>query len=90
MSGAARAGGDRMNSTSEMQKQIDDFCKALIEMAKRMIEAVRPLIDLFKKFVIYISNYPNKRMVYLALYAKKERVRQKNRNRIINDILKEW
>jgi len=79
-----------MNPTSEMQKRLEDFCKAVSEMVKKMIEAIRPLIDLFKKFVIYISNYPNKRMVYLALYAKKERVRQKNRNRIINDLLKEW
>lgn len=79
-----------MNPTDEMQKRLDDFCKAVSEVVKKMIEAMQPLIDLFKKFVIYISNYPNKRMVYLALYAKKERVRQKNRNRIINDWMKEW
>jgi hypothetical protein len=79
-----------MNPTGEMQKRLDDFCKAMSEVVKKMIEAMRPLINLFKKFVISISNYPNKRMVYLALYAKKERVRQKNRNRIINDWMKEW
>ena len=79
-----------MNSTDEMQKRLDDFCKAVSEVVKRMIEAMPPLIDLFKKFVIFISNYSNKRMVYLALYAKKERVRQKNRNRIINDWMKGW
>lgn len=79
-----------MDLTGEMQKQLEDFCKAVPEMVKKVIEAMQPLVDLFIKFVIYISNYPNKRMVYLALYAKKERVRQKNRNRIINDILKEW
>lgn len=79
-----------MNPTDEMQKRVDDFCKAVSEVVKKMIEAMQPLIDLCKKFVIYVSNYPNKRMVYLALYAKKERVRQKNQNRIINDWMKEW
>lgn len=79
-----------MNQTGEVQERLDDFCKAIVEMAKKIIEAMQPLIDLFKKFIIFISNYPNKRMVYLALYAKKKRVRQKNRNLIINDWMKEW
>ena len=80
-----------MDLLSETQKQqLDDFCKAILEVVKKIIEAMRPLIDLFKKFVTYISNYPNKRTVYLALYAKKGRVRKKNRNRIINDWMKEW
>lgn len=79
-----------MNPTGEVQERLDDFCKAIVEMAKKIIEAMQPLIELFKKFIIFISNYPNKRMVYLALYAKKKRVRQKNRNLIINDWMKEW
>lgn len=79
-----------MNPTDEIQKRIDDFCKAVSEVVKKVIEAMRPLIDLFKKFVTYISTYSNRRMVYLALHAKKERIRQKNRNRIINDWMKEW
>lgn len=76
--------------SEEQKQQLEDFCKAIIEAAKKVIELIRPLIDWVQKLVIHILNYPNKRMVYLALHAKKERVRQKNRNRIINDILKEW
>ena len=79
-----------MNLTDEEQEKLEDFCKAIIEMVNKIIEVMQPLFDLFKKFIILISNYPNKRVVYLALYAKKERIRKKNRNRIINDILKEW
>lgn len=79
-----------MDSLVEIPKQVEDFCKAVSEMVKKIIEAMRPLIDWLKKLAIRISNYPNRKVVYLALYAKKERVRQKNRNRIFNDIMKEW
>lgn len=79
-----------MDSLGEMQKQVDDFCKAVSKATKTFIKVIRQLIDWVQKLVIRISNYPNRKVVYLALYAKKKRVRQKNRNRIFNDISKEW
>ena len=83
-----------MNSMSkeineEMQKRLDLY-KAVVEVVEKLIEAIRPLIDLCKRVVTYISNCPNKRMIHLALYAKKERMRKKDRNRIFNDVMKEW
>lgn len=79
-----------MDSLVEISKQVEDFCRAVLKAVKKFIEAIRPLIDWLRKLVIRSLNYPNRKVVYLALYAKKERVRQKNRNRIFNDIAKEW
>jgi len=79
-----------MEITNEAQKRLDDFCKAVSKATKTFIKVIRQLIDWVQKLVIRISNYPNRKVVYLALYAKKKRVRQKNRNRIINDMFKGW
>ena len=53
------------------------------------IEQIRPIleaiIEIFKKFVDFFVNYPNRRAIHLALYAKRKRSRDKNRNRIIRD-----
>ena len=56
------------------------------ETIDRLMEAV---IDAWvAEFNNYCSNYPNKKVVFLAFHAKKARVRNKNHNRLMNDFLK--
>lgn len=79
-----------MDSLVEIPKEVDDFCRAVSKATKTFIKVIRQLIDWVQKLVIRTSNYPNRKVVYLALHAKKKRVRQKNRNRIFNDLAKGW
>ena len=74
--------------------------KSLVEALKPIIEAVtkaletvfeqiRPVMNVIMEgFRYYCKHYGNKRVVHLALHAKKARVRNKNRNRLFNDYLK--
>ena len=79
-----------MDSLVEIQKEVDDFCRAVSKATKTFIKVIRQLIDWVQKLAIRISNYPNKKVVHLALYAKKKRIRRKNRNRMFSDIVKGW
>lgn len=80
-------------------KAFDEIIKSLVEALKPIIEAVtkaletvfeqiRPVMNVIVEgFRYYCKHYGNKRVVHLALHAKKERVRNKNRNRIFNAYL---
>ena len=50
-----------------------------------MREFIKQAVNIYKNV---ISQYPNKRVVHLALYSKKERTRKKNMHRIIKDFQK--
>ena len=81
-------------------KAFDEIIKSLVEALKPVIEAVtktvssafeqiRPVMKaLMGGFTYYCKYYGNRRVVHLALHAKKARVRNKNRNRLFNDYLK--
>ena len=82
-----------------LKKAFDEIIKSLVKALKPVIEAVakaletvfeqiRPLMNVIMEgFRYYCKHYGNKRVVHLALHAKKERVRNKNRNRIFNAYL---
>lgn len=60
----------------------------LVPICQRLIDALAPAIDqtLKKLSVLWddiLKSYPDKRIVWLAFHHKKERVRKKNRHRII-------
>lgn len=64
-----------------VMKEIADTIQPII---KRLAEMLPPIIETLSDFWEQIIElYPNKRVVHLAKYAKKERVRKKNINRII-------
>ena len=69
----------------------DDFQKAveaIQHLAQSVSEVLMPILDSAIKIMktiwdAVLHTYPNKRVVYLAMHHPKERVRKKNRNRII-------
>lgn len=70
---------------TEYSEALENFIKRFGEIIKSLVEALKPIIEGFRYYCKY---YGNKRVVHLALHAKKERVRNKNRNRLFNDYLK--
>lgn len=88
---------------TEYSEALENFNKAFDEIIKSLVEALKPVIEAVTKTVFeqirpvmnvivegfryYCKHYDNKRVVHLALHAKKARVRNKNRNRIFNAYL---
>ena len=86
------------------QEQIQRMIDALVPVVQRMIDALVPvvqrMIDALVPFIppildeitnlweAMLRSYPNKRVVWLAFHHKKERVRKKNRKRIIEYYVK--
>lgn len=86
-------------TAEELQKTFEDLTGKKSEEYQKVIEAVQCLAQSIAEVLIPILNsaiesikticdavlhiYPNKRVVYLAMHHPKERVRKKNRNRII-------
>lgn len=89
----ARAMAEGNPSIPPARDTMDAFayaCAALVEVGAAVASATAALARLAEEVCAYskgleatLENYPNKRVVHLALYAKKERVRKKNINRII-------
>lgn len=73
--------------TSELAEQI---VKMVDFFGKFIGTAVQTLTDsyIFVTEQSLIENYPNKRLVHLALYGRTERIRKKNRDRILKEIKK--
>lgn len=67
----------------EMQAIIKEFA----EIIAPFIETLKKTYEKIYESILY--TYPNRRVVWLALYHKKRRVRQKNRNRILKWINKQ-
>lgn len=71
--------------TDALQSVIESLTKAIHEILKQ----IQPVLEfIWVGFVKFCKTYENRRVVHLAVYAKKHRVRQKNRNRLLNDYLK--
>lgn len=71
----------------------DETLAEAFQNLSRFIEEAIPIIREYAKIAVKIcekciSLYPNKRVVHLALHAKKERTRKKNMHRILKDIQK--
>ncbi len=78
---------DLAKLTSELAEQI---VKMVDFFGKFIGTAVQTLTDsyIFVTEQSLIENYPDKRLVHLALYGRTERIRKKNRNRILKEIEK--
>ena len=66
------------------QQEVNNMIQTMAEIIKQIEPALKALMG---GFTYYCKHYGNKRVVHLALHAKKERVRNKNRNRIFNAYL---
>ena len=76
--------------TEEQKQAIDDLvvaCKNIIvdmtPVFNEVFETLKPLAQAINDFINEIKSYPDKRVVYLCFYAKKERTRNKNINRVL-------
>lgn len=65
-----------------IKKMID----VLVPRVQELINAIAPFSLLYKnktEFEALIKSYPNKRVLHLAKYCPKERVRKKNMHRVL-------
>lgn len=65
------------------QLNFNELTEAFSQFIAGLNEAVSCITD-FCNSIIF--EYPNKRVVHLALHAKKKRIRKKNLHRIYNDM----
>ena len=65
----------------EFANAINQFNFSLLNFAKAYISYINDIVTDAKKAAI-AADYPNKRVIYLALRAKKKRIRNKNIKRI--------
>lgn len=75
------------------EQQIQQMIDAFVPFAQGIIDAIYPLIkpavDAFSQlWDEVLHSYPNRRVVWLAFFHPKARVRKKNRNRIVKYIAK--
>lgn len=84
-SGGAVYGGEPIE-TIPPEQQLQNTINALMTLAKSIIETVMPTIERFCNAALNL--YPDKRVIWLAIHHKQERVRKKNRRRIIKWIEK--
>ena len=81
---------DCRQCTDEMKQQkINEIAMELVPVIKGAINALVPVVaDCVRAFtdfaIAMYKQYPNERIVWLALYHPKAKVRKKNKNRIIN------
>lgn len=74
----------------EIGKIVNRIMDALIPIIEQIAEMIRPVIERAMQLCRDLSHeiimaYPNKRVVHLALHAKKARTRKKNLHRIWKD-----
>ena len=73
-----KAIADLKNALSAISEYLEVYAQAVVQVATRLCEICEN----------FLKCYPNKKIVHLALNSKSERVRKKNRNRILNDFKK--
>lgn len=66
----------------EIEDIIQPICDAIMSLIPSMKSAIESVNELTKPFIESYQTCPNKRVVHLALHAKKERVRNKNFRRV--------
>lgn len=70
--------------SEDFQKAVEAIQRLAQSIAEELIPVLNSVIEAMKKiWDAVLHTYPNKRVVYLAMHHPKERVRKKNRNRII-------
>lgn len=75
------------------EQQLQRMIEAFVPIVQSIIDAIVPLIEpaineLNRLWNEALKSYPDKRVVWLAFYHPKARVRKKNRNRIAKYIAK--
>lgn len=64
----------------ELQQYLEPVVHAFEALMHEIKQSVSAIVDLWDSI---LKAYPDKRVVWLAFHHKKERIRKKNRNRII-------
>ena len=78
---------DTKQEISNMEKSFQELCEAIVDV---LIPIVQKCVDIINQVNEAIMNtYPNRRVVHLALYHPKERIRKKNRKRILKWVTKQ-
>jgi hypothetical protein len=63
---------------------IEELTRIVQNITDVIVPYINPVIDAIKHiWDLIIQSYPDKRIVWLATHHKKERIRKKNRNRIL-------
>lgn len=83
----------RVFEPAPAEQQLREIFDALVPEFEKILDALVPAIESCVKAINEIwdeilKQYPDKRVVWLAFYHPKERVRKKNRNRIVRHILR--
>ena len=68
-------------------QKLSEAVKDIGVAATVAVRAIQKLMSVASKYAY--KQYPNRRVVYLALYGKRARTRKKNRNRILRDFKRE-
>lgn len=72
------------NKSEDFQKAVEALQRLAQSIAEVLIPVLNSAIEAMKKiWDAVLHTYPNKRVVHLAMHHPKERVRKKNRKRII-------
>lgn len=80
--------------TQCLAEKTSELVQALINFVNFFTENIYSIIETSINFCnsltqqLLIENYPDKRLVQLALYGRTERIRKKNRRRILKEIEK--
>lgn len=73
--------------TDEEKQQLTEAVKTVEKIWESLFPTIRELANqVVKMCQQFLSLYPNKRVVHLAVRSKKARVRKKNMNRILKDV----
>lgn len=70
--------------TEAQIEAIEKVAEFVMEVVKLIVDAIKAVAEVIADlWRTVIENYPNKRVMHLALHSKDFRVRKKNRNRIL-------
>ena len=69
--------------TEAQIEAIEKVAELVREAVKWIVNAIKAIAEVVAELWRTVMNYPNKRVIHLALHSKDLRVRKKNRNRIM-------
>ena len=74
---------EQKQAISDLAATFSDITIDIESLFKNVFETLKAIAQSINDFTDEIKSYPNKRVVYLCFYAKKERTRNKNINRVL-------
>ena len=70
--------------TEAQIKALEDLSELIVKIVDLFVSAIKVIADVLRKlWKTIIENYPNRRVIHLALHHKSLRVRKKNITRIM-------